>query len=361
MSRSAVAILSTENLHHNIRVIKERVKPAKVIAMVKANAYGHGIRSVSQRLDGLADVLGVASIDEAQALRQVNVKAPIALMQGVFEPTELLVASTERFHVVFNNITQVEWLEKSKLPIPLTAWMKINTGMGRLGFNLQEAEQVYERLMTHRNTEKPVKIISHFACSESPQHPLTQEQVKSFQAFIKDKPTEYSLCNSGGILNFPECHYHYVRPGIMLYGVSPLKDKTAEELGLKPVMTVQSGLISVQTLPKGSAIGYGARYECPETMPVGIVAFGYGDGYPLTARDGTPVLVNNTQVQLIGRVSMDMIAVDLRACPDAKVGDPVVLWGSGLPLETVAQHTDNLVWDIITGVQNRVKFLWTRP
>lgn len=360
MSRSAIAILSTENLHHNMCLIKERVKPAKVIAMVKANAYGHGIRSVSQRLDGVADVLGVASIDEALALRQAGVKASIMLIQGVFEPNELLIASTERFQVVFNNSTQLDWLEKSKLPVPLTTWVKVNSGMGRLGFQLDDARAALDRLQSYRNTEKPIKIMSHFACAEDPTHPLTQQQIKNFQQFIKETQTEYSFCNSGGILNFPECHYDYVRPGLLLYGVSPLKDKSAEALGFRPVMTVQSSLIAVQTMQKGDSIGYGARFVCPEKMPVGIIAFGYGDGYPITAKDGTPILVNNTQCQLAGRVSMDMIAVDLRACPDAKIGDPVVLWGSGLPLETVAANTANISWDILTGVQNRVKFLWTR-
>ncbi|MBS0185523.1 MAG: alanine racemase [Proteobacteria bacterium] len=360
MSRTATAILSTENLLHNLTVIKEKVKGAKIIAMVKANAYGHGIRSVALRLDKHVDMLGVASIDEAMALRKIGVNAPILLSEGIFEPNELLVAATEKFHVVFHNELQVEWLEKASLPLPLEAWIKINTGMGRLGFELEQAKKFYKRIMDSSSIVSPVKVMSHFACSDDKDHPLNQQQIHLFKDFIKDIQSEFSLCNSGGIFNFPEYHYDYVRPGLALYGISPLLGKSAQDLNLKPVMTLQTSLISTQVFKKGSSVGYGARYQCPEDMPVGIIAFGYGDGYPITAQDGTPILVNNIECSLIGRVSMDMIAVDLRHCPHAKIGDPVVLWGADLPLERVVSHTSNITWDLLTGVQNRVKFLWTR-
>ncbi len=360
MSRTAIAILSTENLLHNLAVIKEKVKPAKIIAMVKANAYGHGIRSVALRLDKHVDMLGVASIDEALALRKTGVSVPILLSEGVFEPNELLVAATERFHVVFHNELQVEWLEKVSLPLPLQAWVKINTGMGRLGFGIENAKEFYRRVSSSPSVAKPVRVMSHFACSDEIDHPLNLQQIQVFKDFIKDIQSEFSFCNSGGIFNFPDVYYDYVRPGLALYGISPVKGKSAQDLNLKPVMTVQTSLISTQIFKKGSSVGYGARYQCPEDMPVGIIAFGYGDGYPITAQDGTPILVNNVECFLIGRVSMDMIAVDLRNCPHAKVGDPVTLWGTGLPLERVVAHTSNITWDLLAGVQNRVRFLWTR-
>lgn len=360
MSRTAVAVLSTENLLHNISVIKERVKPAKIIAMVKANAYGHGIRSVSMRIGKHVDMLGVASIDEAVALRKVGVNTPIMLAQSVFEPNELLLASVENFHVVFHHGMQIEWLEKNSMPSPLNSWLKINTGMGRLGFNFAEAKSYYQKLMAHKNVAKPVRIMSHFACADQIEHPLNKEQINLFHDFISDITSEYSMSNSAGIFNFPNCNYNYVRPGIALYGVSPLENVTAQDLNLRPVMTLQTSLMSVQKLKKGSLIGYGARYSCPEDMPVGIVAFGYGDGYPWTAQDGTPILINNIECNLIGRVSMDMIAVDLRNCPNAKVGDPAILWGDGLPVERVVKHTGTISWNMLASVQNRVKFLWTR-
>lgn len=361
MSRTAIAILSTENLLHNLKVIKTAAPKAKIIAMVKANAYGHGIRSVGMRLDSHIDMLGVASIDEALALRKVGVKAQIMLAQGIFEPSELITAAAEKFHVVFHNKAQIEWLEKTNLPIPLNCWLKINTGMGRLGLDLADAKKYYNKLQNHHSIAKPIRIISHFACADEINHPLNQQQIDNFQDFIKDTNTEYSFCNSAAIFNFPDHHYDYVRTGIALYGISPIAPKSAAELGLKPVMTLQTSLISVQHMPKGSNIGYSARYHCPEDMPVGIIAFGYGDGYPINAQDGTPILVNNKECKLIGRPSMDMIAVDLRSCSDAKVGDPVTLWGEGLPIEKVVEHIPgNITYNMLTAIQNRVKFIWTK-
>jgi len=361
MSRTAIAVLSTENLLHNLQVIKGNLAPkTKVIAMVKANAYGHGLRSVSSRLDNHIDMLGVASIDEAQALRKAGVNAPIMLAEGVFEPNELLIASAEKFHVVFHNESQILWLEKSTLPTPLQSWIKVDTGMGRLGFPADKAKHFHTRLSSCPQAASSVKIMSHFACSDEVDHPLNQKQIQTFKELTHNINGERSLCNSAAVFNFPDHHYDYVRPGLALYGISPIANKSAEELNLKPVMTLQTSLISVQMMKKGASIGYGARYICPDDMPVGVIAFGYGDGYPITAKDGTPVLVNNTECHLIGRVSMDMITVDLRRCPQAKVGDPVILWGAGLPLEKVTAHTQNIAWDILTGVQHRVKFLWTR-
>jgi alanine racemase len=359
MSRTAVAILSTENLHHNIRTIKANVPSSKIIAMVKANAYGHGIRSTSMRLEGHVDILGVASIDEAIALRKAGIKTPIMLAEGVFEPSELVIASAENFHVVFHSQEQLGWLNNVFMPNQLQAWLKINTGMGRLGFNLNEAKIVYDKLSSNSKISLPVRVMSHFACADEPLHELNQIQMNNFANFIKGMNTECSICNSAGIFSFPDFHYDYVRPGIAIYGISPFSDKSGFDLNLKPVMTLTSTLIAVNKLKKGDYIGYGGRFRCPENMPVGIIAFGYGDGYPITARDGTPVIVKNTKCSLVGRVSMDMMAVDLRECGDAKVGDPIYLWGDGLPVEELAKYTANITGDMLTGLHNRVRFIWS--
>lgn len=364
MSRSAVAILSTENLLHNLTVIKGQAPESKIIAMVKANAYGHGLRSVATRLEKHVNMLGVASIDEALALRKAGINIPIILAEGVFEPSELLIASTEGFHVVFHTDTQLQWLSNSSCPLPINAWLKVDTGMGRLGFDYNKALQAYEHLCNNPQIAKPIRIMSHLACADDIKNPLNESQIRAFQRFIQsisDKtPSEYSLCNSAGVFQFPACHYNYIRPGIALYGASPLLHKSSAVLDLKPVMTLQTSLIATKSLVKGASIGYGARFTCPNDLFVGIIAFGYGDGYPRTARDGAPIIVNNTKCKLIGRVSMDMMTVDLSACPNAKVGDPVILWGKDLPIEEVAQFTDNISYDLLTGVQNRVKFHWTR-
>jgi len=359
MSRTALGILSTANLLHNLSVMQAAAPNAKIIAMVKANAYGHGLRSVSLRLSKHVGMLGVASIDEALALRKAGIEDPILLAEGVFEPSELVVAAAEGFEVVFHDALQVEWLERSALSKPLSAWIKFNTGLGRLGFSESQGRRFYERLMALPSVEKPVKVLSHFACAEDKNHPLNQKQIDCFSSMTQGLDTTYSFCNSAGILNFPETHFDYVRPGITLYGASPIAGVSAEALGLKPVMTLQASIIAIHRLSKGESVGYGARYQCPQDMLVGVVAFGYGDGYPRSTQDGAPVLVNNVRCPLVGRVSMDMLTVDLTQCPNARVGDLVILWGQGLPVEEVASYTAGVNYDILTGVQNRVKFLWT--
>lgn len=359
MSRTALAVLSSENLLSNARILQKLAPKSKLIAMVKANAYGHGLRSVSQRLSGVVDSLGVASIDEALALRKAGIKTSITLAEGVFEPRELIEAAAEGFSVVFHNSMQIDWLCKARLLTPISAWLKINTGMGRLGVPLDTAIAEYSRLKKSGQC-KTLRLMSHLACSEDVEHPLNIAQKARFLSLLQQTGAEGSLANSAAIFHYPDTHLHTVRSGLAIYGVSPIPGKSAASLGLKPVMTVQSSLISVQRQEKGASIGYGARYICPEDMNVGIVAFGYGDGYPITARDGAPILVGDVRCPLIGRVSMDMLAVDLRQAPQATVGETVTLWGQGLPLEDLAPYTQNICWDILTGVQNRVKFLWTQ-
>ena len=358
MGRAAVGILSEKNLIHNLQTIKSKAPYAKVIAMVKANAYGHGLRSTSLKLQKYVDMLGVASIDEALALRKSGVNIPILLAEGVFEPEEIPIAAEENFHIVFHHKSQIEWLLQTSISRPINAWIKINTGMGRLGFNLDDGKYYYNELLSSSKTSKPLKIMSHFACADEKQHPLNYEQITKFQSFIHGLDAEYSLCNSAGLFNFPECHYHYVRPGIALYGASPLSGISSEELNLKPIMTLQTKLISINSYNKGQSIGYGARFSCPEDMIVGIAAFGYGDGYPRSMQDGAPIIVNDSMCNIIGRVSMDMIAINLNNCKNASIGDPIILWGEDLPVEEIASYSANINFDILTGIQNRVKFTW---
>lgn len=362
MARATTAILSTENLIHNVVTLKKKVAPARVIVMVKANAYGHGLRSVALRLARHADILGVASIDEALALRKMGIKTPIMLAEGVFEAQELVVASAEHFHVVLHAPHQVAWLNERKLPCPLQVWIKVNTGMGRLGFLPEQVPGIYRDLQNNASVHPRIGIMSHFACSETLDHPLNATQIQAFQNLLPLLPgvSPVSLCNSGGLLNFPDLYYDYVRPGIVAYGLSPIEGKTGQDFGLKPVMTLQSNLIAINTLPKGASVGYGGRYTCAQETRVGVVAIGYGDGYPRSARDGTPTLIGGKICPLIGRVSMDMLTVDVSDCPHAKVGDCVTLWGEGLPVETMAVYTSEVPYSLVTGVQHRVRFIWTQ-
>ena len=361
MSRTTQAILSTEALLHNVQVIKHHAPAKKIIAMVKANAYGHGLRTVSSKIAPHVDMLGVASVDEALALRRHGVTQKIILMQGIFEPEELQVAADNDFSIVFNHQQQLNWLKKSNINQSITAWIKIDTGIGRLGFSSSEALTAYNLLQSHKFIKKPVGIMSHFACADDRDHPANQRQIKLFDDVINEIDVPHapkSFCNSAAIFNFPEKHYDYVRPGIALYGASAILGKTANQLMLKPVMSLMTSLISVRMFDKGSPIGYGGRFICPERMPIGIVAMGYGDGYPPTAPNGTPVLIHGKRCGLAGKISMDMMAVDLRPCPHATVGDSVCLWGDELPVEDVALATGFSVWNLLTAVQNRVKFLW---
>jgi alanine racemase len=360
MSRTALSILSTENLLHNITVIRAQTPRSKIVAMVKANAYGHGLRSTSLRLQHAIDMLGVSCIDEALALRKAGVKIPILLAEGVFEPRELIIASAEKFAVAFHTPIQIEWLKTTLLPRPIEAWLKVDTGLGRLGFDTTYAHHAYAELIENKSIKKPITIMSHFACADTPEHPLNTMQKERFDALASQMQGTYSICNSAAVFTMPEMQYDYVRPGIAVYGISPFIDRNGAALGLKPVMTIRSTLIASSIMAKGSSLGYGARYTCPEKMPVGVVAFGYGDGYPVTAQDGTPVLVNNKRCTVIGRISMDMLTVDLRNCPDATIGSQVVLWGEGLPLEEVVPYMNTIAWEMLTSIQNRVQFLWTQ-
>lgn len=359
MSRAALAILSTDNLLHNLNVLKQRAPNSRVIAMIKANAYGHGLRSTALRLEKHVESLGVASIDEALALRKVGIKIPVTLMEGVFERDELLIAACERFHVVFHEPSQLEWLRTASLPTRLTAWLKVDTGMGRLGFSPDEAQKAYEQLLHNNHVHKPIGIMSHFACADDIEHPLNQRQIDTFAQFVADKPGNKSFCNSAALFAFPHAQYNVIRPGLALYGVSPLADVSADQLGLAPVMTLQTRLMAIKHIPQGSSLGYGARFVCPHDMRIGVIAMGYGDGYPRTAQDGTPVLVNGVRCRIVGRVSMDMLTIDLQACPHAQVNDPVVLWGDKLSIEEVARYTQQCPYDMLTAIQSRVRFHWT--
>jgi alanine racemase len=357
--RALHAVLSTENLLHNLAALKQSSPRSKILAMVKANAYGHGLRSVSQRIEKHVDALGVASIDEALALRGAGITKPVALMEGVFAPDELLIASRERFHVVFHDLSQVRWLKESALPAPLVAWIKVDTGMGRLGFSPDAVPELLSELASSPSIAQPPGIMSHFACADEPDHSLNAKQMAAFNSLAGLAPGPKSLCNSAALLSFPDHHYEWVRPGLSLYGASPVAGRSAESLGLKPVMTLRTEVIAVHAMKKGMTLGYGAAFECPEDMMVGIIAVGYGDGYPRSNREGVPVLVNGARCKIVGRVSMDMITVDLRTCPDAMAGDPVTLWGEGLPVEEVATATDRIAYDLLTGVQLRVPFRWS--
>jgi alanine racemase len=350
------AILSTENLRHNIAVIRNIAPKSKMMVMLKANAYGHGIRSTAMRIDNLVDFIGVARIDEGLALRKVGIQSPICIMQGVFTNEDVITAACNNFELIVHDKAQLDCLDIST-PRKVNVWLKVDTGIGRLGFSIDESMSVYQKLKS-LSSVGTITLTSHFACADDIDHPLNQLQMKKFHQLAIDFPGPKSLANSAGIFNFKNSHYDVVRPGIALYGVSPIKGKIGYELGLKPVMTLMAKVMSVRDLEAGSTIGYGARFTTQSRIKLATIAIGYGDGYPRSASDGTKVLIKDKICEIIGRVSMDMTTVNMTNCVKVKCGDLVTLWGRNLPIEDISQHTENSPYDILTAVQLRVQFRW---
>lgn len=354
MSRPTQITINIAALRHNLAQIRQLAPNSAVLAMVKSNAYGHGLERIALALPD-ADAFGVACLEEGTILRHAGIKNPIVLMEGLFREEELPKAVDGNFTIVVHHHDQINMLEKNPQPSPIPIWLKIDTGMHRLGFDPNLVAEVYQRLMNCQAVKKPIGLMTHFSESDSVDKAPTQNQMELFEQVTKGLPGPRSLANSGGILAWPTAHADWIRPGIMLYGASPFANREAREFGLIPVMSFTSELIAIHHLKKGERVGYGGTWTCTEDMPVGVVAMGYGDGYPWHAKNGTPMLVNGQLCPLIGRVSMDMINVDLRTQPNAKVGDPVVLWGPDLPVEIVAAHSNTVGYELLTRITQRVR------
>lgn len=352
MTRPARALLDAQALRDNLERVREYAPQSKIMAVVKADAYGHGLAWAADKLRK-ADAFGVACIEEAIALRQAGSDKRICLLEGFFDAAELPAIAQHRLDPVIHHTAQLWDLEQAQHLRPLDVWLKVDTGMHRLGFPPEQAAEAWQHLRA-AECVATVRVLSHFANADNKFDSNTRAQTERFLALTADWGLERSLANSAGVAGWADTHLEWVRPGIMLYGASSLAGHTAADLGLRPVMTLVSALIAVRKLKKGDAVGYGGEWVCPEDMPVGVVAIGYGDGYPRQMKAGAPVLVAGHPAPLIGRVSMDMITVDLRSQPHAKVGDPVVLWGRGLPVEDLAPHAGTIGYTLLCGVTARV-------
>jgi alanine racemase len=354
VTRPLRARIDLGSLAHNLSVARSAASRSRIMAVIKANAYGHGAACVGPVLSD-ADALAVASIDEAVELREAGFRKPIVLLEGIFEPAELKAVLTHELQIVVHNYDQVEWLEAATIDAPVGIWIKINSGMNRLGFEPDQAMTVWRRLQQLPfPTSAELRWMSHLCCADEYENPATTRQLNCFNTALGVAAGERSLANSAAVLSRPDTHLDWVRPGIMLYGASPMAPDYRLNLELKPVMTLESKLIAVHARRSGEAIGYGQEWVCPEDMRVGIVAGGYGDGYPRHAPSGTPVLVNGKAAPLVGRVSMDMVCVDLRAHSNARSGDRVVFWGEGLPVETVAAYAETISYELLCAVSPRV-------
>ncbi|MBT8422927.1 MAG: alanine racemase, partial [Gammaproteobacteria bacterium] len=345
--RPAQARIDLKALQHNFNRVRTAAPNSKVMAVVKANAYGHGLVPVAQALN-CADALAVVCLEEAISLREAGFGKRIVLLEGPFEAEDLALVHGYRLDMVIHHESQLDLLERGQPLRSPDIWLKLDTGMHRLGFAPAQFGDVQKRL---KQLQKPgeIRCMTHFACADEPDSPVTRQQLASFDDACDAFEGERSLANSAGVLAWPAAHADWVRPGIMLYGSSPFSETSAESLGLQPVMTLSTRLIAVNRHRKGEAIGYGGEWTCPEDMPVGVAAIGYGDGYPRHAPSGMPVLVNGKRTALAGRVSMDMICIDLRSQPDARVGDEVTLWGAGLPVDEVASQAGTIGYELLCG------------
>ena len=353
LGRCAQATLSKKALLHNLSVIRGQAPHAKVVAMIKANGYGHGIRQVALRLDGHCDYFGVVSIEEALVVSGLEVKTPILLIEGPTTREELDECLRRRFAFVLHREEQLVWLEESR-SLDAEVWVMLDTGMGHLGFSFEEHVRVLGRLQRAR-CAKNIVLMSHFACAEALEHESNLLQIRRFQSVVDAWKLPASFCNTAGVFHFPKQHYDIIRPGIGLYGAVRSLDHR-----LVPVMTLRSHVIAVRVLKEGQSIGYGGIYQCMRETRVAVVAMGYGDGYPLNHFDGLPVSIHGNRCCTLGKVAMDRLVVDisLMSHGSVKVGDDVEFWGENLDLEEVARKSQRSVYELLCGIQNRVKFTW---
>lgn len=323
------------------------------MAVVKANGYGHGLLNVAKCLKS-ADGFGLARLEEALELRSGGVMAKLLLLEGFFRASDVATLVEHDIDTVVHHESQLEMLEAAELTKPVTVWMKIDTGMHRLGFTLDQFEAIYQRLMACPNVAKPIHLMTHFACADEPDNSATAEQARRFSQLTKALPGDRTLANSAATLYWPTTQADWIRPGIALYGVSPVVGDLGRNHGLEPAMELVSQLIAVRDHKAGDPVGYGSYWHAKQDTKLGVVAIGYGDGYPRNAPEGTPVWVNGRLVPVVGRVSMDMLTVDLGIDATDKVGDTAVLWGKALPVEEVAEHIGTIAYELVTKLTPRV-------
>jgi alanine racemase len=356
LMRATCATIHLGALRENLRRVRELAPGARVMAVVKADGYGHGLERVARALEG-ADAFGVAGIADGQRLRAAGVSQRIVVLSGLDEPGDLAEMRRLRLDPVIHCDAQIDALAADLDPRPLRVWLKLDTGMHRLGFPPERARAAWARLRALPCVDRDITLMTHFANSDVFDDAQTTRQIEAFERGVAGLDGEHSMSNSAGILGWPEAQGQWVRAGGALYGISVVAGRIGADFGFRPAMTLSTRLVAINRIRKGESVGYAATWQCPEDMDVGVAAIGYGDGYPRQAGAGTPVLLNGRRAPLIGRVSMDLITLDLRGHPEAKIGDSVVLWGRGLPVEEIAEHAGTIGYDLTCGVTRRVRFV----
>ncbi len=353
MSGLIRALIDTQALRHNLNVIRSRAGRAHVIAVVKANAYGHGLVSTALAIQD-AGAFAVARLEEGMTLRAAGITSRIVLLEGVFSRSQLNDAAQDRLDIVVHDARQIELLEQSGGAERFAVWLKIDTGMNRLGFAPRQFRAALERVRELPTPPRELRLMTHLACADERDGDFTAAQMTRFEECTRGLACETSVVNSAGLLCGAAPESDWVRPGIALYGASPFGDATAAHFGLKPVMTLESTVLTVRRIGRGEAVGYGAVWRAARDSDIAIIAAGYGDGVPRSFETGTPVLIQGQRAPLVGRVSMDMIAVDVTGIPGVEVGTAAVLWGRGLPVEEVARHAHTIAYELLCSVSQRV-------
>jgi alanine racemase len=359
MARPTRARVDLGAIRHNYRHAKAQAAGTRALAVVKADAYGHGATAVARALEPEVDGFAVACIEEALELRESGIRTPIVLLEGVFEPDELASADRAGLTPVVHNQEQLDWVCAARPERAHAVWLKMDTGMHRLGLAPDAFAAAHARLADCRHVTDVV-LMTHLACADTPDHAATEAQLASFQSHAGHLPGPRSIANSAAVLGCRAAHGDWLRPGIMLYGASPFGEAHPSAAALRPTLTFESRLIGVRELAAGEAIGYGRRFVCAAPTRVGVVAAGYADGYPRHAQDGTPIAVNGQPTRIIGRVSMDMLTVDLTDQPEARPGDPVQLWGDQIPANAVAAASDTIAYQLFTSLSRRVPISYER-
>lgn len=344
------ATISASALQHNLNVVRRHAKSAKVMAVVKANAYGHGLIHVAHALN-MADAFAVLNLSEAIDLREAGFEQDILLLEGVFDQEELRIAASFDISIVVHNTKQIAMLQNTKLARAINIYLKMNTGMNRLGFKPSEYLSAYHQL-TNCSKVGHITLMTHFATAD--EDVGIAQPLQCFQETTKGLAHPVSLANSATILRHPEAHADWVRPGIMLYGATPVSGTPVSTFDLKPAMKLTSAIIAEQVLAPGESVGYGGRFTASKQTRVGVVACGYADGYPRHAPSGTSISVAGKLTKTLGRVSMDMLCCDLTDLPEATVGSSVELWGSVVPVDVVAEASGTVGYELLCAVAPRV-------
>lgn len=355
MARPTRLVIDPKALLHNLNQIKLKAPGKLIIAMVKANAYGCGIQNVVPILAGNVGGFGVACIEEALNIRSIGVTDPCIVFQGIFSKDEPDLFVNHNLTAVLHTEEQVDWVLERQLSAPLKIWLKVNTGMNRLGF---EPEALYKQLARLQNCSwihRDINLLTHLACAEEVSNPATQQQLDSFNRLDKGAFKQCSIANSAGIIAWPSAHADIIRPGIMLYGVSPFTNGCGLDLNLQPAMRFISALTAIHHIAPHSPVGYGGTWQSDKDAVVGIVAAGYGDGYPRHITAGTPVWINGYQAPIIGHVSMDTLSIDLTNLPPMQIGERVELWGMHIPVEKIALLAKTSPYELICQVGERIR------